>query len=115
MENNNIFVLDNYFENKKIYYQIRKNISYIRSLKEDLNMTNEIIAFYCSKCKKIFYSKINADSFRLLILNNITSYNLRLYFNISKIKNEKECGELIQKINLKRSTAEIICPHCHNR
>ena len=115
MENNNIFVLDNYFENKKIYYQIRKNISYIRSLKEDLNMNNNIIAFYCSKCKKIFYSKINADSFRLLILNNITSYNLRLYFNISKIKNEKECGELIQKINLKRSTAEIICPHCHNR
>ena len=115
MENNNIFVLDNYFENKKIYYQIRKNISYIRSLKEDLNMNNNIIAFYCSKCKKIFYSKINADSFRLLILNNITSYNLRLYFNINKIKDEEECGKLIQKINLKRSTAEIICPHCHNR
>ena len=113
--NNNIFVLCRYTENKEIYYKIRQNISNIRYLKEDLNMNNNIIVFYCSECKKIFYSKINTDSFKLLILNNITSSILMRYFNISKIKDEEECGKLIQKINLKRSTAEIICPHCHNR
>ena len=115
MENNNIFVLCRDFEDKEIYYQIRQDISNIRFLKEDLNMNNNVIVFYCSECKKIFYSKINIDSFDLLIKNNITSSILMRYFNISKIKDEEECGKLIQKINLKRSTAEIICPHCHNR
>ena len=113
--NNNIFMLCIYLKDKEIYYKIRQNISNIRYLKEDLNMNSDIIVFYCSECKKIFYSKINTDSFKLLILNNITSSILMRYFNISKIKDEEECGKLIQKINLKRSTAEIICPHCHNR
>ena len=113
--NNNIFMLCIYLKDKKIYYKIRQNISNIRYLKEDLNMNSDIIVFYCSECKKIFYSKINTDSFNLLILNNITSNILMRYFNISKIKDEEECGKLIQKINLKRSTAEIICPHCRNR
>ena len=113
--NNNIFMLCRYLKDKKIYYKIRQNISNIRYLKEDSNMNSDIIVFYCSECKKIFYSKINTDSFDLLILNNITSNILMRYFNISKIKDEEECGKLIQKINLKRSTAEIICPHCHNR
>lgn len=98
--NNNIFMLCRYIEDKEIYYKIRQNISNIRYLKEDLNMDSDIIVFYCSECKKIFYSKINTDSFKLLIQNNITSSILMRYFNISKIKDEEECGKLIQKINL---------------
>ena len=45
-------------------------------------MNSDIIVFYCSECKKIFYSKINTDSFDLLILNNITS-NTNQYLTIN--------------------------------
>ena len=87
--NNNIFMLCRYLKDKEIYYKIRQNISNIRYLKEDLNMNSDIIVFYCSECKKIFYSKINTNSFDLLIQNNITSSILMSSFIIIKINYEK--------------------------